>query len=512
MSKWISIDLGTSNCSAAFWNGRHAEMIEFADSRFPSGVSHQMPSAIAVNPETLDITVGVEAMQEGKNHKGEWLYRHFKRRLGEEWHDAAESGYQTCPDPKTGLVAYKGPAGRIIPTVDLTYYLIDEILTQAATQLRERPTKAVITIPADSGDAQKAATLEAARKAGLLQVELEHEPTMAALAFGYDFSKRRVIAVVDHGAGTIDVSFIETGKGRNAHALVEVLVTDGRRKGLGGMDFDRNGARYLINRFRSIYRDQVPDEWPDRAAETRIHDAAEEAKRALSGKDETRVVIRDIWRSPEGVDISMDEPLDLKTFGAINAEALKQVEAICRRAAEKVKEKDPKFLLSDVQDVILVGGMTRSPVVRQAVRNVFNKEPRREINPEEAVALGGAIKTAILSGAISGVTVRDVISRAIYIETIDGIASEVFGSNTSYPAERKITIRNADDGQEALSVAVLEGETIYADECEILATHDHIVSEPGPARANALKLIARLDEGGRLSFEADDGWSWRGAA
>jgi molecular chaperone DnaK len=510
MSKWISIDLGTSNSSAAFWNGRHAEMIEFHDSRYPSGVSHQMPSAIAVDPESGDVFVGVEALMKGREHKGEWFYRHFKRRLGEEYHDAAESGHQTRADPKTGLVAYKGPNDDIIPTVDLACYQIEEILNQAAVQLGERPTHAVITIPADSGEAQKAATLEAARKAGLLRVELEHEPTMAALAFGYDFNKRRVIAVVDHGAGTLDVSFIETGKGRNGVSLVDVLVTDGRRKGLGGMDFDRATGRYLVNRFRTM--NQTPDEWPETAAMTRITDAAEKAKQDLSGKDETPVFLLNIWRNPEGVDISMEETLDLKTFAEINSEMSRQIEAICRRAAEKVKEKDPKFLLSDVQDVILVGGMTRSPVVRNAVRAVFNKEPRREINPEEAVALGGAIKTAIFSGAISGVTVRDIITRAIGVETTEGIVSNIFPSGTSYPATREVTIRNADDDQAALSVAVLEGEGIYETECAILATHDHIVSEPGPAKSVPLKMVFKLDEGGRLLVDSADGWTWRGAA
>jgi len=511
MSKWISIDLGTSNCEAAFWNGRHAQMIEFHDARFPSGVSHQMPSAIAIDPDTDEIFVGVEALQKGKEHKGEWLYRHWKRRLGEEYHDEAESGHQTCADPKTGLVAYKGPNGHIIPTVDLAAYQIGEILTQAENQLGERPTHAVVTIPADSGEAQKAATLEAARKAGLLRVELEHEPTMAALAFGFDFRTPQVIAVVDHGAGTLDVSFIETGKGRNGISLVEVLVTDGRRKGLGGMDFDRATARYLVNRFRSLH--EVGDEWPEHAAMTRISDAAEKAKQELSGKDETQVYIPTIWRTHEGVDTPLDEPLDLKTFAAINTEMSRQIEAICRRAADKVKEKDPKFRLNgDVKAVILVGGMTRSPLVRNAVRAVFNQEPRREINPEEAVALGGAIKTAILSGALNNVTVRDITSRAIGVETLDNIVSGIFPSGTSYPVTKEVVIRNADDGQEALSVAVVEGDALHATNCTVLATHDHIVSEPGPARANDLKLVFKLDEGGRLSVEAADGWSWRGAA
>lgn len=502
MTKWIGIDLGNSFSAAAYWNGRNAEIIELPDGR------KQLPSAVAVVGEDKQILVGWDALKRGKENR-QHLYQNFKLRLGEVYHDAAESGHQTCADPKTGLVAWKGPDDHIIPTHQLSSYIIEELLDAAEAKLGERPTAAVITIPPDFGNAQKEATLEAARLAGLLRVELEHEPTMAALAFGISLSKRAVIGVADPGGSTFDVSILETGKGRNGETLVEVLATDGRRKGAGGVDFDRELARYLANRWRTIHPDNdISADW---AAMDRLLEAAEEAKRELSGKNEARIFVKDIIKV-DNVGLSMEEVIDLKTFAALSERLTAQMTAICRRAVEKAKERDPKFLMSDIQQIVLVGGMSRSPVVRDAIRSVFGKEPRKDVNPEEAVAMGAAIKAALFSGRMTGVHVRDIISQAISVETIHDVASLIFPSGTPYPAEKTFVIRNADDNQEALSIALLEGDDMRASGCAVLATHDHIVSEPGPAKANGLKLVCRLDASGRLSVESEDGWSWAAAA
>lgn len=501
MALWLGIDFGNTFSCATYWDGRNAQIVEMPDGR------KQLPSAVAIVGE--DIVVGWEALAKGKANR-QYLFQNFKRRMGETYHEEAEGGHQTCADPQTGLVAWKGPDGHILTTVDLASYIIDELLDAAEAKLGERPVNAVITIPADSKEAQKAATIEAARKAGLVRVELEHEPTMAALAYGFAFDKRRVIVVPDAGGSTFDISIIETGKGRNGQSLVEVLATDGRRKGLGGIDFDREISRYLINRWRTTYPDN--DLSADAFAVDRVTEQSEEAKRMLSGKPEARVFIPDISRSQDSVSLAMDETLDLKTYAALSERLTDQIAAICRRAVDKAKEKDPKFQMSDINDVVLVGGMTRSPVVRDAIRTVFGKEPRRDINPEEAVALGAAIRAAILSGRMTGVTVRDITTQPIAVETIHDVASMIFPAGTSYPAEKIVTVRNADDGQGALSVAVLEGDSMRASECTELASHHHIVSDPGPPKANGLKLTFRLDEGGRLSVESADGWTWRGAA
>lgn len=503
MSLWIGIDLGNTFSCAAYWNGRSAEIIELPDGR------KQLPSAIAVVGEEMEVLVGWEALSRGKANR-EYLYQNFKRRMGEAYHEDAESGHQTCADPQTGLVAWKGPQERVIATSQLAAYVIEELLDAAEAKLGDRPTSAVITIPADFGNAQKEATLEAARMAGLLKVELEHEPTMAALAYGFDLRTRRTIVVTDGGGSTWDVSIIATGKGRNGEGLVEVLATDGRRKGLGGVDFDREIARYLVNHWRTTNPDM--DIAADKFAMERVLEAAEEAKRALSGKNDTRVYLRDIKRDGEGVGLNMDVALDLKTFAALSERLTDQIAAICRRAVEKAKERDPKFSMSDIQDVVLVGGMTRSPVVRDAIRSVFGKEPRKDVNPEEAVAMGAAIKAALASGRMTGVHVRDIISKNIAVETIHDVASVIFPYGTTYPTERTVTLRNADDLQEALSLAILEGDSARASECDVLATHDHIVETPGPVRAAGLKVVWKLDESGRLSVEAADGFSFRGAA
>lgn len=498
---FIGIDFGNTFSCASWWDGRTAQIIELPDGR------KQLPSAVAVVGE--DILVGWEALAKGKAQR-QYLFQNFKRRLGEVYHEESESGHQTCADPKTGLVAWKGPDDHIIPTVQLAAWIIDELLDAAEAKLGERPTGAVITIPADSGNAQREATLEAARLAGLLRVELEHEPTMAALSYGFDFAKRKVIAVPDAGGSTFDISIIETGKGRNGQALVEVLSTDGRRKGAGGMDFDREIARYLANRWRTMHPDN--DISADVFAMDRVLESAEEAKRALSGKPEARIFIPELGRDDNAVSLAMDEVLDLKTYATLSERLTDQITAICRRAVEKAKERDPKFQMSDIGDVVLVGGMTRSQPVRDAIRAVFGKEPRRDVNPEEAVALGAAIKAAIISGRMTGVTVRDIISHPISVETIHDVATVIFPSGSTYPQEKTIYVANADEGQQALSVAVLEGTGLKASDCTVLATHDHIVSEPASVKANQLKLVFALDEGGRLSVVSEDGWSFKGAA
>ena len=502
MTVWVGIDFGTSNSSIAYYNGRNAEIIEMPDGK------RSIPSVVTIVGE--DVFVGLEAIEKGREHRQQ-MFKHFKRRMGERFDDeAAEAGNQTCADPETGLVAWRLDGDRFVETTDLASYVIDELLKAATAKLGERPTKAVLTIPADSGEAQKAATLEAGRKAGLDRIELRHEPTMAALVAGYTNVKRRVIVVPDHGGGTFDVTLLETGKGRNDHALVSVLATDGRRKGLGGIDFDREAVRYLVNRLQTSHPDS--DISSDNYALERVTEQAEEAKKTLSRKSEARVFVPNIGRSSEGTSIPLDETLDLKTFAVLSERLTDQIAAICRRVVEKAKEKDPKFQLSDIHEVVAVGGMMRSKIVRDAIESVFGKKVRKDINPEEAVALGAAVEAAIVSGRLKGVTVRDITSQPIAVETVDDVASLVFPAGTPYPAERTVIIANADEGQGALSIAVLEGDNARASGCEVIASHDHIVEQPGKAKANKLKLVFRLDEGGRLSVDGDDGWKWKGAA
>lgn len=506
MTTWLGVDFGTSNSAAAVVNSRgQPEIIELPDGR------KSLPSVVAIVDG--QILVGDEALERGKA-KRDWMYRHFKRSMGERYHDATASGHQTM-EGADGLIAWKGPPsekssnGTSYTTVELVSYVIGDLLSAAEAKLGERPTCAVITIPADSGEAQRAATIAAGKLAGLERVELMHEPTAAALAYGFDFAKTRRIVVVDIGGGTADLSCIQTGKGRSDHALVSVIATDGRRKGLGGIDFDRRLASYLANRWRTLYPDK--DITADHDAMERVLEASEAAKIRLSGREETSVRVPDLG-SKDGVALHLEEVVDLKTFSQVAAELTKSISAICRRLVEKVKEKDPNFSVVDVHDVVLVGGMTRSPIVRDAVRVVFGREPRRDVNPEEAVAFGAAIEAARLSGRKTGLTVTDIISWPISVETTHGVAAMIFPSGAPFGSKRTVVIRNASDDQQALSIAILEGPDPRADQCAILARHDHIISEPGPAKSSALKLVCEIDKGGRFSAEAEDGWGFEGAS
>lgn len=502
---WIGIDFGNATSCAAVWNGRHAEIIEMPDGR------KSLPSAVAIvdgkgllGQDALD--QGRAAMLADGSSLRDYLFRYFKQRMGEVYHEEAESGHQTMADPKTGLVAWRGPDGFVYQTVELASYIIEALLKAAEAKLGKRPNCAVITVPAEASEAQKSATIEAGKMAGLTRVELMHEPTAAALAYGFDFSKPRRIAVIDHGAGTIDISIIQTGKGRNGHSLVEVKATDGRRRGLGGMDFDRLVAKYLASRWRTLY----PDSEISSVAFTRIMDQAEAAKIRLSGRDETKVRVPELATDRNGVSLTMDEPLDIRTFNEIIVDMRVAIASLCRRAVEKAKEKDPNFSIADINDVVLVGGMTRCLAVRDAIKSVFGKEPRKDINPEEAVALGAAIEAARLSGRMTGLTVRDIISQTFAIETLKDVPAIIFPSGTPYPAERTVTIRNANDGQEALSIAILEGSQAHASECTVLANYDHLV-EPLPAKGNGILLKCRLDESGRFSAETET-WKYETAA
>lgn len=505
MTLSIGLDFGTSNSSAAVWNGRNAEIIEMPDG------SKSLPSIVSI----VDgyILVGEEALEKGRQNR-RYMFRHFKRRMGEAYQEASDSGWQTMAGPD-GMVAWKGPtnaAGEetIYTTVELASYIIRELLNAAEAKLGERPTVAVVTIPADAGEAQRAATIEAAKLAGLERVELMHEPTAAALAYGFDFAKPRRIAVVDHGGGTLDVSLIQTGKGRNDHALVEVKATDGRRKGLGGMDFDRHLAAYLTRSL--IAHNPEADISADPAAMERVMEAAEAAKIRLSGKPDTTVRVADIYTDREGVSQALEEVIDLPTFGAVCADLTDDIAAICKRLVDKAREKDPNFSVLDINDVVLVGGMTRSPIVRQAVRTVFGREPRKDINPEDAVAMGAAIAAARLIGSKTGLTVRQMTTQGYAVKTIHGVAAEIFGPGTSYPVKREVTIANANDDQTALSLTLLEGSDMRAAMCNVLARHRHVLEAPAPAKTKGLKLTCQIDESGRFSVEAADGWRFDGAA
>jgi molecular chaperone DnaK len=498
MSIAIGIDFGTSNSNAAVWNGRNAEIIEMPDGQ------KSMPSAVYMMAD--EYFVGAEAVERGRADR-KHLFRHFKRNLGERFDDATSSGFQNAPD-EDGLIGWIGPDGAVHSSVSLASFVFGELLDAAEAKLGVRPAIAVITIPADATEAQESATIAAAKMAGLETVRLMREPTAAALAYGFDFAKPRRIAVVDSGGGTFDISIIQTGKGRNDHSLVEVKATDGRRRGLGGMDVDKLITSYLGKRWRTSNADIDLSEH----ALARIQEQAEVAKIKLSRSPEVDVHVPGVATDRGGVTLDMNEAMTLPLLKDIASHISESVIAICRRAVEKVRDKDPNFSIRDINDVVLVGGMTRSPVIRDAVREVFGKEPRKDINPEEAVAMGAAIEAARLAGAKPGLTVRDITARSIAVETIDGVASVIVPAGTSYPCDpMHVTIRNARDDQKALSIALLEGNGLMVDGYETIGAHDYIIADPGAAKSAGLALKYWLDDSGRFQAETEDGWALREA-
>ena len=490
MAKIIGIDLGTTNSCVAVMEGDQVRVIENAEG------DRTTPSIVAYTKdgETL---VGQSAKRQAVTNPDNTLYA-VKRLIGRRFKD-------DVVQKDIGMVPYKiieadnGDAWvqakdeKMAPP-QISAEVLKKMKKTAEDYLGEKVTEAVITVPAYFNDSQRQATKDAGRIAGLEVKRIINEPTAAALAYGMDKSKGdRTIAVYDLGGGTFDISIIEIAEVDGEHQF-EVLATNGDTF-LGGEDFDMHLINYLADEFK---KENSIDLGGDPLAMQRLKEAAEKAKIELSSSEQTEVNLPYITADNTG-----PKHLVVKLTRA-KLESL--VENLVDRSLEPVKTalKDAGVSASEVSDVILVGGQTRMPLVQKKVTDFFGKEPRKDVNPDEAVAMGAAIQGAVLSGDVKDVLLLDVTPLTLGIETMGGVATPLIEKNTTIPTKKSQVFSTAEDNQSAVTIHVVQGERKQASQNKSLGRFDLADIPPAPRGMPQIEVTFDIDANGILNVSAQD--------
>lgn len=490
----LGLDLGATNTVAYLWDGK-LRPIETTE-----GGAISLPSVICIaNGVAL---VGQAAVEAGRTHP-DFDFRNFKRKMGERWHPDEDTGYQTCEglddnDQPTGMLAYRGPLkaeGKYstYSPIELSSFVIGEMV-HAANELldgHDTITGLVIGVPATFTPDQIAAVKEAARLAGVTEnVYTLEEPVAAAIAYNIDAKKSRCSLVCDFGGNTLDISVLRSGEG-----LIRIMAKNGIGD-LGGADFDKRIADYAVNLFRTETKKDLALR---DAAMSRIMVEAEQVKKRLTDAEETVFRVENIDRTAEGVSLHMIYKIDRRILSELTRDLQERVLVACKAAIEDARRKDPKFTQADIQDLLLVGGMTRVPAIRQIVSEFFGKQPKRDENPEQVVAQGLAIKAAIIEGRKPDVTVADITSFEIAIETRGNVPAIIIPRGSPFPLEKSFKLRNADDDQTEMSVRLMFANRPRASDCHVLEARD-ILIDPAPAETREVILIVRVDEEGHPSI------------
>jgi molecular chaperone DnaK len=481
----IGIDLGTTNSCVAIMDGKSPKVIENVEG------TRTTPSMVAFT-EGEETLVGQAAKRQAVTNPEKTLFA-IKRLIGRRMDDSSVK-------KDSQILPYKIVAGDNQDAwvqIDQKKYSPSQISAKILQKMKEtaekflgkKVTEAVITVPAYFNDAQRQATKDAGKIAGMDVKRIINEPTAAALAYGLDKKKTGTVAVYDLGGGTFDVSILEIGDG-----VFEVKATNGDTK-LGGEDFDNVLIDYFVSEFK---KEQSIDLKNDKLALQRLKEGAEKAKIELSTAPQTEVNLPFITADASGPK-HLNIKLSRSKFETLVGELVEKTIEPCKQAL-----KDAGLSAGEIDDVILVGGMTRMPKVIEAVKNFFGKDPNRSVNPDEVVALGAAVQGGVLSGDVKDVLLLDVTPLSLGIETLGGVFTKLIEKNTTIPTNKSQTFSTADDNQSAVTIRVFQGERQIAADNKLLGQFDLVGIPPAPKGTPQIEVTFDIDANGIVKVSAKD--------